>query len=53
MYRRGCLGRHPVQDMKVTLMDGAYHAVDSSAVAFETAAKAAYRQSLPKASLNF
>ena len=37
-------------DVKVTLMDGAYHAVDSSAVAFEIAAKSAYRQSMPKAS---
>ncbi|MEC8148204.1 MAG: elongation factor G [Pseudomonadota bacterium] len=46
----GVLAGYPVQDLKVTLMDGAYHAVDSSAVAFETAARAAYRQSLPKAS---
>jgi len=30
-------------------MDGAFHAVDSSAVAFEIASKAAYRQSMPKA----
>ena len=30
-------------------MDGAFHAVDSSAIAFELAAKAAYRQSMPKA----
>ncbi len=30
-------------------MDGGFHAVDSSAVAFEIAAKAAYRQSIPKA----
>jgi elongation factor G len=36
-------------DLKVTLSDGAYHAVDSSAIAFEIAAKAAYRQSIPKA----
>jgi elongation factor G len=35
--------------IKVTLLDGAFHAVDSSAVAFETAARAAYRQSIPKA----
>jgi elongation factor G len=33
----------------VTLVDGQFHAVDSSAVAFELAAKAAYRQSMPKA----
>ena len=35
--------------MKITLTDGAYHAVDSSAVAFEIAAKAAYRSTIPKA----
>ena len=36
-------------DFNVTLNDGAFHAVDSSAVAFEIAARAAYRQSVPKA----
>ncbi|MEO0377458.1 MAG: elongation factor G, partial [Cyanobacteria bacterium P01_A01_bin.17] len=46
---KGMLAGFPVADMKVTLMDGAYHAVDSSAIAFETAARAAYRQSFPKA----
>ncbi len=35
--------------MKVTLTDGAAHSVDSSAIAFEIAAKSAYRQSIPKA----
>ncbi len=35
--------------VKFTLLDGAYHAVDSSALAFEIATKAAYRQSVPKA----
>ena len=33
----------------VTLVDGGCHSVDSSAVAFEIAARAAYRQSMPKA----
>ncbi|MBD2232843.1 elongation factor G [Phormidium tenue] len=46
---RGPLAGYPVVDLKVTLTDGAFHAVDSSAIAFEIAAKAAYRQSLPKA----
>jgi elongation factor G len=46
---KGMLAGFPVADLKVTLMDGAYHAVDSSAIAFETAARAAYRQSFPKA----
>jgi len=44
------LAGFPCLDFKVTLTDGAFHAVDSSAVAFETAARAAYRQSVPKAS---
>ena len=44
----GVLAGYPCIDVKVTLMDGAYHAVDSSAVAFELAAKAAYRQSMEK-----
>jgi len=46
----GVLAGYPVLDVKVTLMDGAAHSVDSSAVAFETAARAAYRQSVPTAS---
>ena len=36
-------------DFKVTLTDGGFHAVDSSAIAFEIASKAAYRQSMVKA----
>jgi elongation factor G len=46
----GVLAGFPLLDVKVTLMDGAAHSVDSSAIAFETAARAAYRQSIPKAS---
>jgi elongation factor G len=46
---KGMLAGYPVVDMKVTLTDGAYHPVDSSAIAFEIAAKSAYRQSFPKA----
>ncbi len=45
----GVLAGFPLLDFKVTLVDGAYHAVDSSAIAFEIAAKSAYRQSIPKA----
>ena len=45
----GVLAGFPLLDVKITLTDGAYHAVDSSAVAFETAARGAYRQSIPKA----
>jgi elongation factor G len=45
----GTLAGYPLLDVKFTLLDGAYHAVDSSALAFEIATKAAYRQSIPKA----
>jgi len=46
---KGPLAGYPVQDLKVILMDGGFHAVDSSAIAYEIAARAAYRQTLPKA----
>ncbi|MDQ8186814.1 elongation factor G, partial [Pelagicoccus sp. SDUM812002] len=46
---RGVLAGYPVVDVTVALTDGGYHPVDSSAVAFEIAARAAYRQSMPKA----
>ena len=46
---QGVLAGFPCLDFKVTLMDGAFHAVDSSAIAFEIAARSAYRQSIPKA----
>ena len=45
----GTLAGFPLLDVKFTLNDGAFHAVDSSAMAFEAATKAAYRQSIPKA----
>ena len=45
----GTLAGFPLLDVKVTLNDGGFHAVDSSAIAYELAAKAAYRQSVPKA----
>jgi len=46
---KGVLAEFPCLDFKVTLRDGGYHVVDSSAMAFELAARAAYRQSIPKA----
>jgi elongation factor G len=49
MMDEGVLAGFPVLDVKVTLMDGGFHAVDSSAVAYEIAAKSAFRQSMPKA----
>ncbi|MFT5115718.1 MAG: elongation factor G, partial [Parasphingorhabdus sp.] len=45
----GPLAGFPLLDVKVTLTDGSYHPVDSSAIAYEIAARAAYRQSMPKA----
>jgi elongation factor G len=46
---KGPLAGFPCVDLKVTLIDGGFHAVDSSAIAFEIAARAGYRQSMPKA----
>ncbi|MEM7062715.1 MAG: elongation factor G [Cyanobacteria bacterium P01_B01_bin.77] len=46
---KGMLAGFPVVDFKVTLTDGGFHPVDSSAIAFEIAAKAGYRQSFVKA----
>ncbi len=46
---KGVLAGFPCLDFKVTLLDGAYHPVDSSAVAYELAAAAAYRQTMPNA----
>jgi len=43
------LAGYPLLDVKVTLVDGGFHAVDSSAIAYELASRAAYRQSMPKA----
>ncbi len=45
----GTLAGYPLLDVKFTLLDGGFHAVDSSALAFEIATKAAYRQTVPKA----
>ena len=45
----GTLAGYHLLDVRFVLLDGAFHAVDSSALAFEIATKAAYRQSIPKA----
>jgi len=45
----GPLAGFPVIDFKVALIDGAYHDVDSSVLAFEIAARAAMREGLRKA----
>ena len=49
MMATGPLAGFPVLDVEVELFDGGFHAVDSSAIAFEIAAKGAFRQSMPKA----
>ena len=49
MMDMGPLAGYPVLDVEVELYDGGFHAVDSSAIAFEIAAKGAFRQSMPKA----
>ncbi|TAL83161.1 MAG: elongation factor G [Beijerinckiaceae bacterium] len=44
----GILAGFPVVDVKATLIDGAFHEVDSSVLAFEIAARAAFREALQK-----
>ena len=46
----GVLAGFPTVDFKYTLVDGKYHDVDSSALAFEIAAKACFREGMKKAS---
>ncbi|MDR3424214.1 MAG: elongation factor G [Alphaproteobacteria bacterium] len=45
----GVMAGFPTIDFKATLVDGAYHDVDSSALAFEIASRAAFREGMPKA----
>ena len=44
----GIIAGFPVLDFKVTLVDGAYHDVDSSVMAFEIAAKTAFKEGMQK-----
>jgi elongation factor G len=46
----GPLAGFPMVDIKATLIDGAYHDVDSSVLAFEIAARAGFREGIAKAS---
>lgn len=46
----GILAGFPVVDFKVTLTDGGFHDVDSSVMAFEIAARAAFRQAMKESS---
>lgn len=49
MMENGPLAGFPVLDVEIELYDGGFHAVDSSAIAFELAARGGFRQSMPKA----
>ncbi|PKH09416.1 elongation factor G [Moritella sp. Urea-trap-13] len=49
LMETGVLAGFPVLDVEIELYDGGFHAVDSSAVAFELAGRGAFRQSIPKA----
>jgi len=49
MMSTGTMAGFPVLDVEVEVFDGGFHAVDSSAIAFEIAAKGAFRQTMPKA----
>ncbi|MEQ8968759.1 MAG: elongation factor G [Azospirillaceae bacterium] len=45
----GVIAGFPMVDVKARLIDGAYHDVDSSVMAFEIASRAAFREGIPKA----
>jgi small GTP-binding protein len=47
--RKGVLAGYPVVNLKATLLDGSYHPVDSSEMAFKTAAAIAYKEGLKQA----
>ena len=44
----GVLAGYPLTDMKVRLIDGSFHAVDSDSLSFEIAARSAFRAAVPK-----
>jgi elongation factor G len=44
----GVLAGYPMDSLKIRLIDGSYHNVDSDALSFEIAARTAFRESLPK-----
>ncbi len=48
--RKGVLAGYPMVGLKATLVDGSYHPVDSSEMAFKVAASLAYKKGLPMAS---
>ena len=46
--KNGVMAGYPVEALKVELVDGSFHAVDSDSLSFELAAKMAYREALKK-----
>ncbi len=46
--QNGVLAGYPINDFKVRLIDGSFHAVDSDSLSFEICARSAYRAALPK-----
>jgi len=47
--QRGILAGYPLVHLKATLIDGSYHSVDSSELAFKLAAQLAYKEGIPQA----
>ena len=47
--QRGVLAGYPLVQLKATLIDGSYHSVDSSELAFKLAAQLAYKEGIPQA----
>jgi len=47
--KNGVLGGYPMDSLKVTLLDGSFHPVDSDQLSFEMAAASAYRNACAKA----
>ena len=43
---KGILAGYPVVDMRITLLDGSYHPVDSSEMAFKTASNIAFKKAM-------
>ena len=46
---KGVLAGYPLVGLKATLYDGSYHPVDSNDMAFQTAARLAYQDGIPRA----
>lgn len=47
--QNGILAGYPIDDMKVTVLDGSFHPVDSDSVSFEMCAKSAFKEAAKKA----